>query len=253
LWISIFAASLAALLQAASPAVGQEQPAVSDDQRILGSWKSTRFERDGKTDPTGSGGKAVFTKGHCVLHGLPSNFALDATQSPKHFEWGTNKGIYEFKGDWLRICFASSSRDPRPLEFKTAQGDGRQLLIFKRLAALDARTPDADFDPALKKAITGAVAALEKGDVDTFLKVIIPPGELEKLPKARLDGMVKHISPQTQAYLITFKTLLKIKPEINSAGTAATFNLTNFHIEGGLPMGEAKFAKSAGNWHLLGP
>ena len=250
-WAPLAAAFLVGALLAA-PALSQEKAAAdADDQRILGSWKSIRFEQDGKVDPTGAGGKIVFTPGHCYLHTLPGELSLDASQNPKHFNWDFGDGIYEIQGDTLRVCIPKGSGEPRPKAFKTTPGDRLQMIVMKRVMPLDPKTPDAEIDPELKKVIVDAVAALEKGDVETYLKTILPSGTLDRMKGAERERTLEHVSSQKEGFLNTFRTIQKIKPQLAAGGSIATFDLTDCHIEGGLPFQQIRFAKSLGRWHAL--
>lgn len=73
-----------------------------------------------------------------------STFKIDPVQSPKHidrtFRHGdrptakktTWPGIYQFEGDRLTICHATTG-DKRPTEFATKRGNGVKVLIFERV------------------------------------------------------------------------------------------------------------------------
>jgi uncharacterized protein (TIGR03067 family) len=67
-------------------------------------------------------------------------FKLDPSSMPKFIDFkveaGSEKnseyeGIYELKGDELRICASVVSRN-RPDEFKTKEGSNRVLFVLKR-------------------------------------------------------------------------------------------------------------------------
>jgi uncharacterized protein (TIGR03067 family) len=66
---------------------------------------------------------------------------LDPTKTPKEIdiEVASGKykgvvylGIYELKGDTLRICFAMPDRPVRPTDFSAGKGSVRALSEFKR-------------------------------------------------------------------------------------------------------------------------
>ena len=45
----------------------------------------------------------------------------------------TNKGIYEFDGDTLKICIAMNSDGDRPSDFTAKQDSKRSLMVWKRV------------------------------------------------------------------------------------------------------------------------
>jgi uncharacterized protein (TIGR03067 family) len=70
-------------------------------------------------------------------------FKLDPTKKPKTIDAAPKgglfgdkelKGIYEIKGDSLKMCFAESGKD-RPTEFKSEADSGHILLVLKRKKA----------------------------------------------------------------------------------------------------------------------
>jgi uncharacterized protein (TIGR03067 family) len=62
----------------------------------------------------------------------PSWFDLGSVRTPEGEELGPNLGIYELKGDDLKICFGKSGKD-RPTSFDSSQDSAIDvLLILKR-------------------------------------------------------------------------------------------------------------------------
>jgi uncharacterized protein (TIGR03067 family) len=59
---------------------------------------------------------------------------VDATVTEGQGKGTTRLGIYELKGDTLRVCFSSSGKD-RPTEFKTQANSGRSMTVLKRAKA----------------------------------------------------------------------------------------------------------------------
>jgi len=230
---------------------GDQPPPHSDEQAILGSWRSTRFEMKGQVVPDGAGGKAVFLKDKLWLHGLPMSYTLDPQQDPKHLDLdGRLAAIYRLEGNSLTICFATGSPDPRPKDFTTAEGDGRQLIFFERLAPLSPDAPDVEYDPELKAAILQAVALLESDRVEEFLTRLMAPQLRASLVGDKWEEAVEHVTGQREEFLATFRVLPKLMPKMNLADADAVFDLTTIHIEGGLPFQEVKFEQIAGNWYL---
>jgi uncharacterized protein (TIGR03067 family) len=69
--------------------------------------------------------------------GETATFALDATQSPKAITFTPEKGdetapgIYEIKGDTLRLCFTNGPS--RPKEFAAPKGSDARLMVLQRV------------------------------------------------------------------------------------------------------------------------
>jgi uncharacterized protein (TIGR03067 family) len=62
----------------------------------------------------------------------PRWFDLDSLRTPEGKELGPNLGIYELKGDDLKICLGKSAKD-RPTSFDSSQDSAVDvLLIMKR-------------------------------------------------------------------------------------------------------------------------
>jgi uncharacterized protein (TIGR03067 family) len=125
-----------------------EQPkdiAVQDRNRLAGHWKiaddTKRTEKTATKDGQYIG--LVFTDNRLTLktargESFEATYTLKPDEKPKQItirprmgpdEAKTLYGIYELKGDRLRICW-SENKEQRPRELK-AQG-GRTLLVLKR-------------------------------------------------------------------------------------------------------------------------
>ncbi len=104
-------------------------------------WSIVAFEKGGKKeDATGKGFTATFTGGklHLSKGGgdtKDGTYKIDPTKKPKQIDMvvenETVKGIYEIKGDTLRIC-GTAKGDPRPTEFKTGADSPALILTFSR-------------------------------------------------------------------------------------------------------------------------
>jgi uncharacterized protein (TIGR03067 family) len=83
------------------------------------------------------GGRVVETAGEQVQE---STLRVDPTQDPKAVDCtmlsgpntgATYLGIYEFRADELRLCYALAGR-PRPTTFSSEPGSGHYLAAFRR-------------------------------------------------------------------------------------------------------------------------
>jgi uncharacterized protein (TIGR03067 family) len=119
-----------------------------DAKSLQGVWIAHSMEADGKPASEAAVKPIRFTfKTDKLL--IAGNFnddreeecdyRVDPTQSPKHLEFLPPKdgkavlGIYEVKGDELKICLRhASSSDGRPAEFKTIADSKLRLIVFKR-------------------------------------------------------------------------------------------------------------------------
>jgi uncharacterized protein (TIGR03067 family) len=121
---------------------------------LMGEWKVTSAVRDGKALDAhnfdgmrwGIGKDSLeVTPGRATPAGLAGRpalkgaFVVDDTKSPAHFGWmvgdgdrkSTINGIYELKGDVLRVCFARRG-EPRPDGFET-KGKNSVVYEFTRI------------------------------------------------------------------------------------------------------------------------
>jgi len=125
------------------PALGSlgAQPGKEDAKKIQGVWVMTAFEKDGnkvpapaefklkigadKIEPVGQDDPADYKLG--VAKGLGT---IDIVGSKGAEKGKTVKGIYELKGDELKICMPSGPEGERPTEFTSKNGAG--ILYLKR-------------------------------------------------------------------------------------------------------------------------
>src|SRR5262245_25978109 len=116
----------------------------ADDQKdIQGIWKIEKAVRGGKEMPAEEKDKVTleFKDGKAIVHegnkDKPAEITLDPTTKPKNITIkpeGENKehlGIYELKGDTLKICFSREGTE-RPKEFKSEEGSEIMLIELKR-------------------------------------------------------------------------------------------------------------------------
>ena len=128
--------------------LGADAPksANKDHKQIRGIWKVVTSEKNGKKEKTKFTHPKQIIKADKITFLGPDgkerldfylSYKLDTTKNPKHIDM-TNEmtmqtvlGIYTLDGDSLRICAAPPGVD-RPKEFKTTEGSGLGLMVFKR-------------------------------------------------------------------------------------------------------------------------
>jgi uncharacterized protein (TIGR03067 family) len=116
-------------------------PATDDAKLLQGDWKAVSVEDSGEKVPEDQVGKLKLTfKDDQLSAHFASTYKLDTTKSPRTIDVTpsagpekdkTLEGIYEFKGDDLKICVAKPG-NPRPKEFATMAGSGTILLVLKK-------------------------------------------------------------------------------------------------------------------------
>ncbi|HYT89054.1 MAG TPA: TIGR03067 domain-containing protein [Gemmataceae bacterium] len=141
---------VAAVLFIATVASSQDGDSKKDLKQMEGTWKATMHEIDGKKTTEEEqkqadvklvikGGKYTVSFGGKVVG--KGTVKLDATKKPREVDAiategpgkdETMKGIYELKGDEMRVCFAQPGKE-RPTEFRTKEGTGQMLLGYKRI------------------------------------------------------------------------------------------------------------------------
>ena len=146
-----------------------DEPAADDTKSIQGTWVLTGLEVNGK--PIGDSVRGVGLKVHIKggeitfqnKEGMDKGkdkpptgtFKIDPNKTPKTIDTTYNKesveqGIYSLEGDGtLKLCVAKVG-GKRPSEFKTKEGDGTRLFIFKREGDLG-KDKEKDKDKAKDK------------------------------------------------------------------------------------------------------
>jgi uncharacterized protein (TIGR03067 family) len=117
--------------------------ALTDQEKLQGTWVLTALEREGKVVPKAKLGnlhiKLIFN-GDSVTFEYPDHkelgtYQLDATTNSKTIdvvmELDTSKGIYRLEGDSLKICGVPNGEE-RPAEFTTKPGTKQVLFVLKR-------------------------------------------------------------------------------------------------------------------------
>jgi uncharacterized protein (TIGR03067 family) len=128
----------AALLCAAEPPKG--------DKDLDGDWEIVSVTHDGKQEPPQDAKPVLTIKGDTITFKVKDEshtgtIKVDASKTPKTIDLtpddGPEKGktilgIYELKGDELRICHGEAGKD-RPTEVSSKEGSGLSLAVLKRV------------------------------------------------------------------------------------------------------------------------
>lgn len=117
-----------------------------ETKKLQGTWKVLAIERDEeKSDKSGDDIKLIFTANNLTAK-TPNGdhkgtFKIDAAATPKTIDVMLTDGpdadksvvgIYELKGNDLKICFAKPGEQDRPKEYVTKNGTGIMVLTLKR-------------------------------------------------------------------------------------------------------------------------
>jgi uncharacterized protein (TIGR03067 family) len=168
--------SICLVLMAAITAAGaQTDTAEEDGARIQGTWVRIYVDVEGKKSIDGKKKPAEAIT--LVIKGDKfgdEKYKLDPTKTPKHIDLATRDdkgnrttlpGIYELKGDKLKVCFpfpfeGKFDKIERPKQFGSKRGENAVLEVYKR------QIPDKlvvlTFDDASKSHFTIARPLLKK-------------------------------------------------------------------------------------------
>ena len=176
--------------QSAQP---KQQPAQTDQERMVGNWYITNDESMRK------GEMWVITKDSILMHAKNTSpiirryaHRLDAGKDPRQIDItvtrvngpliGVMKGIYVFDGDELRLCLGALGKD-RPAAFARKPGPG-EVLIFKREEKLREEK-------------------LREKQLRVLIdKVLAAHGGEDRLNKLQFTMTVKHSNGETQQYFV---------------------------------------------------
>ena len=119
-----------------------------DRAALQGTWKVIASEDNGEKVPAGEL-KDLFLlfKGDAIAIREAGkaeerfSFLLDPTKKPKQIDLTikvgpkkgqTDRAIYQFDGDYLRICIQSDKDTPRPTEFTSRVGSNVWLVVLQK-------------------------------------------------------------------------------------------------------------------------
>lgn len=127
----------------------QENAAEQEIKKLQGTWLRTSFSADGKTEQDGDRPAEKQVKlviKDKLFHDTP--FTLDVTKNPRHIDLketdakgkeSTLPGIYELKGDVLKICLPfpfegkTDQLHKRPTSFITKAGENHVVEVYRRV------------------------------------------------------------------------------------------------------------------------
>ncbi len=142
-----FGAVVVLVATALTAARADDDAAKQELKALQGKWVVVAAEQDGDPLERVVGGVmtikdnnfAIKTKGGTELKG---DLILNPAKTPKHIDLAhqdgplkdkTWQGVYELKGDTLRLCYAEAdSEKDRPTEFKTLKKSRLMLFELKR-------------------------------------------------------------------------------------------------------------------------
>jgi uncharacterized protein (TIGR03067 family) len=112
---------------------------------LLGSWSIESLTINGKSGPVVKGMSYKFTGDKMTLKGpqgeRAQTYKIDPSQKPATIDMTAQEGpakgksvqgIFEVKGDELKMCFPAIPDGPRPKEFASAEGSKTVLISLKR-------------------------------------------------------------------------------------------------------------------------
>lgn len=138
---------LLALVGLTAADAATEDAAAEDLKKMQGDWVVVSMESDGMKIPdddaqalfrTVKGNEYTVSRFRTVVG--KGTIRLDATKKPRTIDAHPAgaardakpiRGIYEFEGDKLKLCFALPGKD-RPTQFRSEEGSGHTLTVWQR-------------------------------------------------------------------------------------------------------------------------
>lgn len=132
---------------------GQEEDAKKDQEAMQGTWTFVQLVHDGYANAEQQiKDVKMVIKGEKITWIIPNHpdgkevhqdysYKLNPQNKPNHidvmrldgeFKGKTVPGIYELKGDDLKICLPNNSKAARPTEFTSASGSKLMLFVLKK-------------------------------------------------------------------------------------------------------------------------
>ena len=225
-----------------------ENKATDDERKLLGSWKvvppdSPEPQRLGyETD------RILINTLQLEMHGDFGAYVLDAAKSPKQIDLAGMKGIYELKGDELRLCL-NGVTDLRPVRIE--RGDGQDVLIARRLPDVSTLPipSAAQYDPELKAFFEELLMLLEADDYAGVLRRSSPQA-FAGIPEEKLPKVTTALAVHRRSFEAGMRALLRVVPKMSSDGTIAEFDLSAVHAAGISPATKVAAMKVDGRWYL---
>jgi uncharacterized protein (TIGR03067 family) len=131
-WV-LSTAALALLLPAGEPG--------GDLKEVQGTWRVVILMDSGETIAVAKASRVTIAQDKLTLkdkaYPLEVKFTLDPSKNPRRIDLGTEPtqypGIYELKGDTLKICYNERPRGERPTVFGSmANSPSDVLLVLER-------------------------------------------------------------------------------------------------------------------------
>jgi uncharacterized protein (TIGR03067 family) len=116
-----------------------------DGDPLTGTWKVVSLVADGQERDQAKGTFFIYQDGKVTRKGprgeQKSTYKLDASKKPATIDMTaqggqrdgmTSKGIFELKGDELKLCIAFMPDAERPKAFASEAGSGNILVVLKK-------------------------------------------------------------------------------------------------------------------------
>jgi uncharacterized protein (TIGR03067 family) len=134
---------------AAGLLVGADDPKKGDGKKgakgLEGTWTIVSFTQNGKDNDELKDTQVVFKGKNVTVKTKdgdqkgtfqidPKKKTIDLTPTEGGQKGKTMKGIYQLKGDDLKVCHSRVGKD-RPKDFTAGEGSGNALIVLKRAKA----------------------------------------------------------------------------------------------------------------------